>query len=109
MTDIKKIINTQKISRLTYFVNTKNFCPLGQADYTNKFSVTIAVGHTMADFCEIQKEIDEKISGKDLIIEDAMKLIGEITRKYYADAFEIAVTSTVDDAAHFKVELVAHY
>ena len=104
-----EIINTHNIHCINYYINVKNFCPLGNANYTNEFKVSIKVGKIMADFCEVQQEIESRLSDKDLIIEDAMVVIGEITRKYYRDASTIFVSTKVEDAAHFKVELSAYY
>lgn len=104
-----EVINTQNIYDVTFTINVPNFCPLGKADYTNEFEVMIRVGNIMADFCEIESEIKQRLSDEDLIIEDAMFELGKIVKKYYKDAKSIHVKSTVKDAAHFKVELKAVY
>lgn len=47
------------------------FCPIGKADYTNNFTVTITPKKWIPDYCEIDKFIREQLDGKSLVIEDA--------------------------------------
>ena len=78
------------------------FCPIGKADYTNEFTVTMEPAEIIPDYCEIDKFIRECLEGESLVIEEAAsklkkKLVEEVHPSW------IMVESAVNDAPHGNV------
>ena len=67
-----KFKNEYGVSKIKYTQKCRCFCPIGKADYTNNFTVTITPKKWIPDYCEIDEFIREQLDGKSLVIEDAV-------------------------------------
>ena len=59
-----KFKNEYGVSKIKYTQKCRCFCPIGKADYTNNFTVTITPKKWIPDYCEIDKFIREQLDGK---------------------------------------------
>ena len=94
--------NEQKITKIVMHGVSHNFCPLGQANYTNRFTMEFYPDDLIADYLEVEEFIKSEINDKDLIIEDAISLLFN----YLVETFEpkgLKVSSLVLDAKHPEV------
>lgn len=90
------------VSKIKYTQKCRCFCPIGKADYTNNFTVTITPKKWIPDYCEIDKFIHEQLDGKSLVIEDAAcKLKQWLTGKIHP--YWVEVESDVTDGVHGHV------
>ena len=64
-----KFKNESGVSKIKYTQKCRCFCPIGKADYTNNFTVTITPKKWIPDYCEIDKFIREQLDGKSLVID----------------------------------------
>ena len=58
-----KFKNEYGVSKIKYTQKCRCFCPIGKADYTNNFTVTITPKKWIPDYCEIDKFIREQLHG----------------------------------------------
>ena len=97
-----KFKNEYRVSKIKYTQKCRCFCPIGKADYTNNFTVTITPKKWIPDYCEIDKFIHEQLDGKSLVIEDAAcKLKQWLTGKIHP--YWVEVESDVTDGVHGHV------
>lgn len=97
-----KFANTYGVRKIVYKKNCRCFCPIGEAEYTNEFTVTMEPGDTIPDYCEIDKFIREQLDGKSLVIEDAAcKLKQWLTGEIHP--YWVEVESDVTDGVHGHV------
>lgn len=90
------------MSKIKYTQKCRCFCPIGKADYTNNFTVTITPKKWIPDYCEIDKFIREQLDGKSLVIEDAAcKLKQWLTGEIHP--YWVEVESDVTDGVHGHV------
>ena len=94
--------NEQGITKIKFTQNAQCFCPLGNDWYTNQFTVEIVPNELLADYVDVEKFIRKEISGKTLILEEAVSTLfnyiqTEIKPKY------LKVSSYGADAVHFPV------
>lgn len=94
--------NEQKITKIVMSGSSHNFCPLGQANYTNRFSMEFYPNEMIPDYLEVNSFIKENINDKELVIEDAVAILFD----YLVATFEpkgLKVSSLVSDAKHPEV------
>ena len=97
-----KFKNEYGVSKIKYTQKCRCFCPIGKADYTNNFTVTITPKKWIPDYCEIDKFIREQLDGKSLVIEDAAcKLTQWLTGEIHP--YWVEVESDVTDGVHGHV------
>lgn len=97
-----KFKNEYGVSKIKYTQKCRCFCPIGKADYTNNFTVTITPKKWIPDYCEIDKFIREQLDGKSLVIEDAVcKLKQWLTGEIHP--YRVEVESDVTDGVHGHV------
>lgn len=97
-----KFENRYGVRKIVYKQKCRCFCPIGKADYTNEFTVTMEPAEIIPDYCEIDKFIRECLEGESLVIEEAAselkkKLVEEVHPSW------IMVESAVNDAPHGNV------
>lgn len=94
--------NEYGVSKIKYTQKCRCFCPIGKADYTNNFTVTITPKKWIPDYCEIDKFIRECLEGENLVIEEAAS---KLKKKLVEDVHPswIMVESAVNDASHGNV------
>ena len=78
-----KFENRYGVRKIVYKQKCRCFCPIGKADYTNEFTVTMEPAEIIPDYCEIDKFIRECLEGESLVIEEAAsklkkKLVEEV-------------------------------
>ena len=66
-----KFENRYGVRKIVYKQKCRCFCPIGKADYTNEFTVTMEPAEIIPDYCEIDKFIRECLEGESLVIEEA--------------------------------------
>ena len=96
--------NEQKISKIVMKGRSHNFCPLGNAHYTNHFTIEMEPNKCIPDYLEVERFIKENINDKKLIIEDSVAILADYIYDKFAPKFVI-VSSHVTDAAHPEVEV----
>lgn len=96
--------NDYDVKEVVMYPTAKCYCPLGNDWYTNKFEVRMTVGAVIPDYCEVEKWLDENISGKSLIIEEAVEKFHKYITETYSP-LSLEVMSSVDDAKHFPVSV----
>ena len=96
------IKNEYGISKINIAAESKNFCPLGNDWYTNKFDIVIGVGDFIPDYCDVDGFIDAEINGREMIIEQAVKVLHDFIVREYSPK-NCVVRSSVTDAAHSAV------
>lgn len=97
-----KFKNEYGVSKIKYTQKCRCFCPIGKADYTNNFTVTITPKKWIPDYCEIDKFIRESLEGESLVIEEAAyKLKQKIVEDVHPR--KVTVESAVNDAVHGNV------
>ena len=52
-----KFENRYGVRKIVYKQKCRCFCPIGKADYTNEFTVTMEPAEIIPDYCEIDKFI----------------------------------------------------
>ena len=65
-----KFENRYGVRKIVYKQKCRCFCPIGKADYTNEFTVTMEPAEIIPDYCEIDKFIRECLEGESLVIEE---------------------------------------
>ena len=100
-----KFANTYGVRKIVYKKNCRCFCPIGEAEYTNEFTVTMEPGDTIPDYCEIDKFIQECIEGESMVIEEAACTLKRKIVEYVHPNW-IMVESKVQDAVHGDVEVM---
>lgn len=97
-----KFKNEYGVSKIKYTQKCRCFCPIGKADYTNNFTVTITPKKWIPDYCEIDKFIRESLEGESLVIEEATY---KLKQKIIEDVHprKVTVESAVNDAVHGNV------
>ena len=101
-----KIKNEYGVKSITMNPTAKCYCPLGKDWYTNEFEVKMQVQDIIPDYCEVERWVDEHLSGQSLIIEEAIKLFRQHLEETYSPV-SLEVSSTVKDAKHFGVRVSA--
>ena len=94
--------NEQQIAKIVAKGHSHNFCPLGNAHYTNQFTIELRPNEIIPDYLEIKDFIAKELNDKALIIEDAVAILFD----YVMDTFQpfyLKVSSLVTDAAHPEV------
>ena len=101
-----KIKNEYGVKSITMKPTAKCYCPLGKDWYTNELEVKMQVQDIIPDYCEVERWVDEHLSGQSLIIEEALKLFRQHLEETYSPV-SLEVSSTVKDAKHFGVRVSA--
>lgn len=99
--------NKQGITGIELEKVIHNYCPLGEDWYTNNVSIQVIPGDVIPDYIEIDREIENKIEGKTLSIEDVVSLVSETFMEYKPKY--INVVSDVQDAKHLHVKVAKEY
>jgi hypothetical protein len=92
--------NKQGITRITFQARTHNFCPIGQAHYTNTVKVEMVPGDIIPDYDEVQADM-KALDGETLIIEDAVAKVFDNLNQYGPK--ELTVSSRAEGNGHFPV------
>lgn len=91
-----KLTNEQGINNIVMQPKAICFCPLGDDWYTNEFEINMDVRNYFPDYCDIEKFLNEKVRGKALIIEDAVKIVYDYIYDEYEPA-NLEVISYIND------------
>ena len=77
-----KFENRYGVRKIVYKQKCRCFCPIGKADYTNEFTVTMEPAEIIPDYCEIDKFIRECLEGESLVIEEAASKLKKKRRPF---------------------------
>ena len=99
-----KFENRYGVRKIVYKQKCRCFCPIGEAEYTNEFTVTMEPGDMIPDYCEIDKIIQECIEGEPLVIEEAARNLKHKIVEYVHPNW-IMIESKVQDSVHGDVEV----
>lgn len=98
---MSKFKNTQGITDISYEVNVRPFCPLGNDYYDANVKVILSPGGTIMDYCDETKFMDS-FNSKSVIIEDLLKEVYEHVMEEYEPTFA-RVEVTAKSAVHLPV------
>lgn len=84
-------------------------CGIGKDWYHIKYEITFIPKDVYPDYITVSKFISENISGKELNIEQAVEVVGNMLWKKYNPA-DLYVRGIVEDVVtHFPVEVIKEY
>lgn len=91
--------NTQQITEITMMFTSHNYCAIGKDWYTIHFTLTMEPDELIPDYCEIGNFADNVLDGKELVTEDAIKMLAEFVIGQYKPK-HYKITADVSDSTH---------
>ena len=93
----------QNLSDIHFDFDLQLYCPQGNEHYTAQMSVDMVPSKYLPDYVELDKEFRHGC-GKDLIIEDAVEWVYNLTQSRCSPA-KLRVVASVKNAIHFDVRV----
>lgn len=91
---MNKIKNIQNIKKIIIKPKVHCYCPLGKDWYDMQLYIKIKVADYYPDYCDIRTFINEKIQGKEMIIEDVLYTVKNFIETY--EVKKVTVKGVVD-------------
>ena len=106
---MNKISNKENISTITMRPFAECLCAIGKDWYHIDFEVYFEPSTCYPDYMQISDFVSQNISGKELNIEQAVAILGDMLYREYSPN-HLYVTGTVDKVVtHFPVEVCKEY
>lgn len=98
------ITNDYGIDNIVIYLSSNNYCTLGRDWYTANIEVKIMPDKFIPDYCEVDKYIQDEVSGKHFIIEQVVEEVFKYFETTY-NPLKLNVTVKTDNATHSAVEV----
>lgn len=104
-TDVKRLGNVEKVSRIVMHPAAFVKCQIGQDWYKCEFEVTFIPSGYYPDYMEVAKYVEDHIDGQELNIEQAAKMLHDFLKEAY-DPKAVTVCNHIKGCkTHFDVDV----
>lgn len=100
-----KLQNVEKVKKITMYPVAHTLCAIGQDFYKYEFEVEFIVGNYYPDYMDVEKWVMENLDGKELNIEQGMRLFYDWLVASYEPKGLNLIANVKDAKTHFAVKV----